>query len=241
MELQKKSLHFVGIGGIGMSGLAELLHRQGNRVTGSDLSRSPQVKRLESLGIPVFIGHKASQMGHPDIVVYSSAVQKDNVELVSAREKNLLIMRRAEILAELMRLKRGIVVAGTHGKTTTTALLASIFTHAGEDPTVIAGGRVDFLKSTARLGKGEWFIAESDESDGSFHHLFPELVVLTNVDRDHIDFYSSFVNLKKNFKRFLDKIPFYGYIIACGDCKNVKQVIKKKYRDKNLVLWFSKR
>ncbi len=234
-QLQKKNLHFIGIGGIGMCGLAELLHNLGTRVTGSDLQESSQVKHLKSIGIPIFIGHSSSHIDDQvNIVVYSSAIKLDNVEIVEARKRGLTVIRRAEALAEMMRLKQGIVVAGTHGKTTTTAFLASIFSMAGKDPTVVAGGRLDLFQSTAHLGKSKWFIAESDESDGSLHHLYPELVILTNIDDDHIDFYGSFLELKKSFSDFLKKVPFYGSIIVCGDCPHIKEIIDFQFSKK---LW----
>lgn len=239
MSWKNKSFHFVGIGGIGMCGLAELLHNSGSLVQGSDLQRNTQVKHLQEIGIPVFIGHKSSQVTENiDILVYSSAVQKDNVELEEARKKGITVIRRAQALAEMMRLKKGIVVAGTHGKTTTTSFLASIFTAAHKDPTVVAGGRLDLFKSTAHLGKSEWFIAESDESDGSFHHLFPELLILTNIDNDHVDFYGSFEKLKQSFSDFLKKIPFYGAIIACGDCKNLREILQNN-KSKKLFYGFN--
>lgn len=226
-QLLKKNIHFIGIGGIGMCGLAELLHNLGATVTGSDLVEGHQVKRLTSLGIPIFIGHKSSHLKTDvNIVVYSSAIKPDNVELLEAQHRKISVIRRSEALAEMMRLKQGIVIAGTHGKTTTTALLASIFADAQKDPTVVAGGRLDLFQSTAHLGKGKWFIAESDESDGSFLHLSPELLVLTNIDDDHVDFYGSFLELKNNFSNFLKKVPFYGAIIACGDCPHTREVVK---------------
>lgn len=219
-----------------MCGLAELLHNMGSQVTGSDLQNNTQVQRLSEMGIPTSIGHSPSNVSETtDIVVYSSAVTEDNVELVAARERGLTVIRRAEALAEMMRLKRGIVVAGTHGKTTTTALLASVFSFAEKDPTVVAGGRLDLFQSTARLGNSEWFIAESDESDGSFLHLYPELAVLTNIEDDHLDFYGSFLELKKSFLMFLERIPFYGALIACGDCPNVREVIGNRFSKK---VWF---
>ena len=237
MKLKNKFIHFVGIGGIGMSGLAELCHNSGLQVTGSDLQEGPQVKHLISLGIPVSIGHKPSHLDtRADTVVYSSAIKQNNIELIEARQRGLAIIGRSEALAEMMRLKRGIVVAGTHGKTTTTALLGSAFRSCNQDPTVVAGGRLEDFQSTTCLGKGEWFIAESDESDGSFHHLLPELAVLTNIDDDHLDFYGSFLALKKSFADFLKKIPFYGAIIACGDCKNVQEVVNHSHR--NQKVWF---
>ena len=219
-----------------MCGLAELLHNMGSQVTGSDLQNNAQVRRLCEMRIPISIGHSPLNVSETtDIVVYSSAVTEDNVELATARERGLTVIRRAEALAEMMRLKRGIVVAGTHGKTTTTALLASVFAFAEKDPTVVAGGRLDLFQSTARLGNSEWFIAESDESDGSFLHLYPELAVLTNIEDDHLDFYGSFLELKKSFLMFLEKIPFYGALIACGDCPNVREVIGSRFSKK---VWF---
>lgn len=219
-----------------MCGLAELLHNSGSFVTGSDLQEGPEVSRLKKLGIPIFIGHSASHLNKKlDIVVYSNAVKKENVEVKEANKRGLPVIHRAEALAEMMRLKQGIVVAGSHGKTTTTAFLAGVFSHAGLSPTVVAGGRLDLFQSTARLGKSEWFIAESDESDGSFHHLFPELLVLTNIDDDHLDFYGSLDEMKKNFSDFLKKIPFYGSVIACGDCENVREILKEDFTRK---CWF---
>ena len=221
-----------------MSGLAELCHSSGLQVTGSDLQPGAQVRRLISLGIPVFIGHKRSHIDKKvDTVVYSSAVKQDNIEIKEAHHRGLAIIGRSEALAEMMRLKRGIVIAGTHGKTTTTALIGSAFQSCGRDPTVVAGGRLDAFQSTTYLGKGEWFIAESDESDGSFHHLMPELAVLTNIDNDHVDFYGSFKKLKTSFADFLKKVPFYGAIIACGDCPNTLQVVNLSHRNQKIWLY----
>ena len=223
-----------------MRGLAELLHNLGGQVTGSDLQESDQTRQLAALGIPVFIGHNPSYIGEKTgIVVYSSAIKENNQELAEARRRGLTVIHRAEALAEMMRLKRGIVVAGTHGKTTTTALLASIFSFAGKDPTVVAGGRLDLFQSTARLGNSPWFIAESDESDGSFHHLFPELAVLTNIDSDHVDFYGSFQELKNSFSKFLKKIPFYGSAIICGDCLHAREAAKSSFSGKLWLYGFS--
>jgi len=223
-----------------MCGLAELLHNSGSFVTGSDLQEGPEVSRLRKLGIPVFIGHDSSHLGKKtEIVVYSSAIKKDNVKIQEAKNRALPVIHRSEALAEMMRLKQGIVVAGSHGKTTSTAFLASVFSNAGKSPTVVAGGRLDLFQSTARLGKSEWFIAESDESDGSFHHLFPELVLLTNIDDDHLDFYGSLLEIKKNFYDFLKKIPFYGSVIACGDCFNVREVLGNNFPRKVLFYGLS--
>ena len=241
MHLKNKNLHFIGIGGIGMCGLAELLHNSGCHVTGSDLQEGAEVLRLKEIGIPVFIGHDSSHVdSQTDIVVYSSAIKKDNMELQEAKSRQLPVIHRAEALAEMMRLKQGIVVSGSHGKTTTTAFLASLFFNAGKNPTVVAGGRLDLFQSTAHLGKSKWFIAESDESDGSFHHLFPELVVLTNIDDDHLDFYGSLIEMKKSFYDFLRKIPFYGAVIACGDCKNVREILGRGFSKKFYFYGFSK-
>ena len=227
LSLQSKNLgsssplgvrvHFVGIGGIGMCGLAELLQSSGSWVTGSDLVASPQATRLNNLGIPVFIGHRKSNIGQAEILVQSSAVPDNNIEIQTAKAQKIPILKRSEALAEVMRLKRGLVVAGTHGKTTTTHFLSLIFVHNKKDPTVVIGGRSQLFKSTAFLGKGEWFIAESDESDGGFKNLSVEIALITNIDRDHVDYYGSFKKLKEAFLKFALKTPFYGAVVACGD------------------------
>ena len=218
-------VHFVGIGGIGMCGLAELLHYSGSSVTGSDLSENVSIKRLRKLGITIYIGHRKSNVQTAEIVVYSSAVPSDNVELRTARKRKVPVISRSEALSEVMRLKRGIVVAGTHGKTTTTGFLANIFVFNGKDPNVVVGGRSRLFQSTARTGKGEWFIAESDESDGGFKHLSPEIAVLTNIDRDHLDYYGSFKKLQSAFLNFVLKVPFYGCIVAYGDEKHLRSLL----------------
>lgn len=216
-KLAKSRVHFIGIGGIGMCGLAELLHNMGAQVTGSDLAEGAQVVRLKSLGIKISVGHQAQNVGDVDVVVYSSAVRANNPEFVEALRKKIPLIRRAEALAELMSLKRGIAVAGTHGKTTTTSMTSSIFLSAGLDPTIIVGGRLELIQSTAKLGEGEWLIAEADESDGSFTRLAPEVVIITNIDDDHLDHYQTFDNLQKAFLDFASRIPFYGSVILCGD------------------------
>lgn len=217
MRLARSKVHFIGIGGIGMCGLAELLHNLGAQVTGSDLGENAQTSHLKSLGIKIFKGHSPENLGDADVVVYSSAVQTSNAEFVSAMERKIPLIRRAEALAELMRLKRGIAIAGTHGKTTTTSLTASIFLSAKQDPTIVVGGRLEVIKSTAQLGKGEWLIAEADESDGTFDRLSPEIVIITNIDSDHLDHYGSFARLQEAFLNFASRIPFYGSLIVCGD------------------------
>ena len=218
-------VHFIGIGGIGMCGLAELLHRSGSLVTGSDLSENVSIKRLRKLGISIYIGHRKVNVQAAEIVVYSSAVPSTNVELCTARQRKIPVISRSEALSEVMRLKRGIVVAGTHGKTTTTGLLANIFVFNKKDPTVVVGGRSRLFQSTARTGKGEWFIAESDESDGGFKHLSPEIAVLTNMDQDHLDYYGSFKKLQSAFLNFVLKVPFYGCIVAWGDDKTLRNLL----------------
>ena len=217
MKLENAKFHFIGIGGIGMCGLAELLHNIGAGVTGSDANENANTERLKLLGIKVYKGHESSQVGDADVVVYSSAVPFSNPEIVEARRKQIPLIPRAEALAEIMRLKRGIAVAGTHGKTTTTSLTASIFLEAGLNPTIVVGGRFEKIKSTALLGNGEWLIAEADESDGSFNKLSPEIAIITNIDSDHMDYFKTFDNLKKAFLEFAQRIPFYGLMIVCGD------------------------
>ncbi len=224
MRLAKAKVHFIGVGGIGMCGLAELLHNLGAQVTGSDASENSQTVRLTQLGIPIFHGHAPENLGDAEVVVYSSAVKESNVEFKAARQAKIPLIRRAEALAQIMSLKRGIAVAGTHGKTTTTSLTASIFLAAKVDPTIIVGGRLDIIKSTAQLGQGDWLIAEADESDGSFTHLSPEIVIITNIDNDHLDHYKTFANLEGAFLDFAQRIPFYGSAIICGDDPKVRQL-----------------
>lgn len=226
MRLAKAKVHFIGIGGIGMCGLAELLHNLGAQVTGSDASENSQTVRLKQMGIQVFIGHAEENLGDCEVVVFSSAVKNTNVEYREARRRKIPLIRRAEALAQIMNLKRGIAVAGTHGKTTTTSLTASVFLSAGLDPTIIVGGRLDVIKSTAQLGQGEWLIAEADESDGSFTQLSPEIVIITNIDTDHLDYYKTFENLQAAFLDFSSRIPFYGCAIVCGDDKTLRALFE---------------
>lgn len=226
MKLQHAKFHFVGIGGIGMCGLAELLHNIGAKVSGSDLSENANTERLKELGVKVYKGHSASHVGDADVVVYSSAIQYGNPEISEARARQIPLIPRAEALAEIMRLKRGIAVAGTHGKTTTTSMTSAIFLEANLSPTIVVGGRFELIKSTAMLGSGDWIVAEADESDGSFHKLSPEIAIITNVDSDHLDHFKTFENLQKNFYDFALKVPFYGKVIACGDDPVIRQIFE---------------
>jgi len=225
MYSRVSTVHMVGIGGAGMSGIAEVLLNMGFTVTGSDMAAGRAVRRLEQLGAAVFIGHGAENVGRADVVVKSTAIQDGNPELVRAREMSIPIIPRAEMLAELMRMRTGIAVAGTHGKTTTTSLLATIFTEAGLDPTVIIGGRLNTYGSNARLGEGEFLIAEADESDGSFLCLSPIMTVVTNVDRDHMDFYPDMAAIDCAFTTFMNAIPFYGVNVVCGDDPGVQRLL----------------
>lgn len=226
MRLAKSRIHFIGIGGIGMCGLAELLHNMGVQVKGSDLSENMQTIRLRELGIQVQIGHVAENMNSVDVAVYSSAVKPSNVEFQEAKRRGIPLIPRAEALAEMMRMKKGVAIAGSHGKTTTTSLTAAVFLDGKLDPTIVVGGRLDLIKSTAKLGASEWIVAEADESDGSFNRLSPEIVVITNIDNDHLDYYGNFKNLQKAFYEFATRIPFYGAVILCGDDKETLNLFK---------------
>jgi UDP-N-acetylmuramate--alanine ligase len=220
-----QQIHFVGIGGSGMSGIAEVLLTLGYRVTGSDVRRGENVERLERLGAKVFVGHEPGHVEGAHVVVYSSAVPRDNVEVHVARQRGIPVIPRAEMLAELMRLKYGIAIAGTHGKTTTTSLVAEVMHAAGFDPTVVVGGRVLGLGSSARLGQGEFLVAEADESDGSFLRLSPTIAVVTTVDAEHLDHYADLDAIKAAFLQFINKVPFYGAAVLCLDQPHIQQMI----------------
>lgn len=222
-----KNIHLIGIGGAGMSGIAEILHNQDYSVSGSDLEDTNVTKRLKNLGIKIFKGHKENNVVKKDLVVISSAISKKNVELKKAISMGIPVIPRAEMLANLMMLKNSIAVAGSHGKTTVTCIMAHIFTEAGLDPTYIIGGKVKSFESNARLGLGEHIIAEADESDGSFLNLRPLKALVTNIDNDHLGTYGNdFNNLKKSFKKFCLSLPFQGYLIANGDDQSIKNIIK---------------
>jgi len=212
-----RRIHFVGIGGIGMSGIAELLANLGYRVSGSDAKRSEVTDRLSSLGVDIRVGHDAANVGDVDVVVFSSAIRRDNPELVAAESRRIAVVARAELLGELMRLRFGIAVAGAHGKTTTTSMIALVLERAGLDPTAVIGGRLSAFGSNARLGRGEYMVAEADESDRSFLKLFPAIAVMTNIDREHMEAYASFDDLRQAFVDFANRVPFYGAVVACAD------------------------
>jgi UDP-N-acetylmuramate--alanine ligase len=222
-----RHIHFVGIGGVGMSGIAEILVTLGYTVSGSDQKRSETIERLERLGVKVFIGHAAANVEGAHVVVYSSAVARENVEVTSARQRQVPVIARAEMLAELMRLKYGIAVAGTHGKTTTTSMVGTILAEGRLDPTIVVGGRVLNLGSNARLGQGDYLVAEADESDGSFLKLTPTVAVVTTVDAEHLDHYGTLDAIRDAFVAFLNKVPFYGAAIVCLDEPNVQLLLPR--------------
>jgi len=222
-----RRIHFVGVGGIGMSGIAELLANLGYAVSGSDAKQSAVTDRLESLGVTVQVGHAAVNVGNADVVVYSSAVRPDNPEVAEAARRRIPVIPRAEMLAELMRLRFGIAVAGAHGKTSTTSMVALVLERAGLDPTAVIGGRLSAFGSNARLGSGEYMVAEADESDRSFLKLSPSIAVITNIDREHMDAYGSFADLQQAFIDFANKVPFYGAVVACADDAELCAVLPK--------------
>jgi len=220
-------LHFIGIGGAGMSGIAEVLNQNGFVVTGSDMSDSSVVQYLQALGIHINVGHVAKNVDGADLVVYSSAVQKDNPEMVEAVKRKIPVIRRAEMLGELMRLKYTLAIAGTHGKTTTTSMVGQIFEAADKDPTVIVGGIVKGRGTGAKIGKGEYLVAESDEFDRSFLEMMPTTAIITNIDADHLDCYKDLAEIKDAFVQFANKVPFYGQLIACMDDPGVQDVLAR--------------
>ena len=233
-------IHFVGIGGIGMSGLAQIMDNMGFNIQGSDLNKNKNIERLVKLGIKVFIGHNQKNLKKATMLVISSAVKKNNSELKKAKKKKLPIFKRGEMLANVVALKKNIVVAGSHGKTTTTSLVANILVEAGLDPTVINGGIINSLKNTAQLGKGEWAVIESDESDGSFLKLPITYSIVTNLDKEHLDFYKSFERLKKSFSKFIEQTPSFGKSIICIDNKNLKSLLSKCKTSNLLTYGFDK-
>ncbi len=225
MKHRVRRVHFVGIGGVGMSGIAEILQASGYSVSGSDLRRGPSCERLESLGIRVSIGHDAEAVRGADVVVYSSAVPASNPELRAAEAQHISVIPRAEMLGELMRMKYGVAIAGSHGKTTTTSLVGSVLQAGGLEPTTIVGGRVKSLGANSRLGAGDVLVAEADESDGSFLRLVPTVVVITNIDHEHLDHYGTFERLQQSFLDFANRVPFYGASLLCLDDPVIQQLL----------------
>jgi UDP-N-acetylmuramate--alanine ligase len=219
------AIHFIGIGGIGMSGIAEIMHNLGYKVQGSDAAESANVRRLRAMGIEVHIGHNPANLTNAHAVVYSSAVKPGNVEFDAARALSLPLVRRAEMLAEIMRLRSCIAIAGTNGKTTTTTLVASLLDAGGMDPTVVNGGIINAYGTNARLGAGEWVVVEADESDGTFLRLPATVAVVTNADPDHLDFYGTFENMRDAFQRFVENVPFYGFAVLCIDHPEVQAMV----------------
>jgi UDP-N-acetylmuramate--alanine ligase len=232
-------IHFVGIGGIGMSGIAEVLYNLGYRVQGSDLADSANVRRLVDLGIPVAVGHEAENLGAAEVVVISSAVKPDNAEVIAARVKRLPVVRRAEMLGELMRLKWSLAIAGTHGKTTTTSMIGALLETGQLDPTVINGGIINAYGTNTRLGAGDWMVVEADESDGTFTRLPATIAIVTNIDPEHLDFYGSFDSLRQAFEDFVGNIPFYGFAALCIDHPVVEGLIAKLSDRRVLTYGFS--
>jgi UDP-N-acetylmuramate--alanine ligase len=230
------TIHFIGIGGIGMSGIAEVMHILGYKVQGSDLAEGYGVEGLRKAGIPIAIGHDAANLGDAAVVVVSTAILKDNPELVAAYERRIPVVRRAEMLAELMRLKSTVAVAGTHGKTTTTSMVAALLDAGGIDPTVINGGIINAYGSNARLGSSDWMVVEADESDGSFLRLDGQIAVVTNIDPEHLDHYGSFDKVKDAFVEFVENVPFYGAALLCVDHPEVQTIIPR-LRDRRVVTY----
>ena len=223
----KVVIHFIGIGGIGMSGLAQIMNNMGFAIQGSDSDRNKNTDRLIKKGIKVFIGHHKKNLNKTTMVVISSAIKKNNTELIAAKNKKLPVFKRGEMLANIVALKKNIVVTGSHGKTTTTSLVANILVESGLDPTVINGGVINSLKNNAQLGKGEWAVIESDESDGSFLKLPITYSIVTNLDKEHLDFYGKFEELKKSFCNFIEKTPSFGKSLICIDNNNLKSLLPR--------------
>jgi UDP-N-acetylmuramate--alanine ligase len=229
-------VHFVGIGGIGMSGIAEVLHNLGYEVQGSDMSDGANVERLRAKGILVSIGHRAENLGESEVIVASSAIKADNPERIEARARNLPVVRRAEMLAELMRFKKSIAIGGTHGKTTTTSMIGTLLEAGGLDPTVINGGIINAYGTNARMGNGEWMVVEADESDGTFLKLPADVAVVTNIDPEHLDHYGSFDAVREAFRQFVENVPFYGFGVMCLDHPEV-QALVSRITDRRVVTY----
>ncbi|MGI6856814.1 UDP-N-acetylmuramate--L-alanine ligase [Mesorhizobium sp. 1B3] len=229
-------VHFIGIGGIGMSGIAEVLHNLGYHVQGSDQAESANVQRLRDKGISCFVGHKAENLGDAEVVVVSTAIKKSNPELAAAREKLLPVVRRAEMLAELMRFRNAVAIGGTHGKTTTTSMVATLLDAGGLDPTVVNGGIINAYGTNARMGAGEWMVVEADESDGTFLKLPADIAVITNIDPEHLDHYGSFEKVREAFRQFVENVPFYGFGVMCTDHPEV-QALVSRIEDRRVITY----
>ncbi|MDH6232475.1 UDP-N-acetylmuramate--alanine ligase [Mesorhizobium soli] len=229
-------VHFIGIGGIGMSGIAEVLHNLGYKVQGSDQADGANVQRLRDKGIECFVGHRAENLGDAEVVVVSTAIKKSNPELIAAREKLLPVVRRAEMLAELMRFRQAIAIGGTHGKTTTTSMVATLLEAGGLDPTVINGGIINAYGTNARMGEGEWMVVEADESDGTFLKLPADIAVITNIDPEHLDHYGSFDKVREAFRQFVENVPFYGFGVMCTDHPEV-QTLVSRIEDRRVITY----
>ena len=232
-------IHFIGIGGIGMSGIAEILHKSGYKVQGSDISKSKITERLEKMGIKVYIGHNKLNIKNSSIIVYSSAVKQDNQEIINAKANFIPIIHRSEMLGELMRLRQSIAIAGTHGKTTTTSLIAKLLEQNQMDPTIINGGIISSIDSNAKLGSGKWMVVEADESDGSFSRLNPTIAIVTNIDLEHMEFHKSESNLENAFINFISSIPFYGFACVCIDHPRIQKILSKLSNKKIITYGFS--
>ena len=229
-------IHFIGIGGIGMSGIAEILFQSGYNVQGSDIIDGNNTNRLKKLGIKVYIGQKKSNILNAKLVVVSTAISPKNIEYMTAKKRFLPVVHRSEMLGELMRLKQSIAIAGTHGKTTTTSLIAKMIEENGMDPTIINGGIISSLDSNAKLGNGEWMVVEADESDGSFAKLNPTVAIITNIDLEHLDYHKSEENLERAFLHFVSSIPFYGFVCLCIDNPRTQKLISKLENKKVITL-----
>ncbi|MGH6760011.1 MAG: UDP-N-acetylmuramate--L-alanine ligase [Phyllobacterium sp.] len=229
-------VHFIGIGGIGMSGIAEVLHNLGYKVQGSDQSDGANVQRLRDKGIEIFVGHTAENLGAAEVVVVSTAIRKTNPELIAAREKLLPVVRRAEMLAELMRFRQAVAIGGTHGKTTTTSMVATLLDAGKLDPTVINGGIINAYGTNARMGEGEWMVVEADESDGTFLKLPADVAVVTNIDPEHLDHYGSFDKVREAFRQFVENVPFYGFGVMCLDHPEV-QALVSRIEDRRVITY----
>ena len=229
-------VHFIGIGGIGMSGIAEVLNNLGYRVQGSDQADSANVQRLRENGIECFIGHSAENLGAAEVVVVSTAIKKSNPELKAAREKLLPIVRRAEMLAELMRFRQAVAIGGTHGKTTTTSMVATLLDAGGLDPTVVNGGIINAYGTNARMGEGEWMVVEADESDGTFLKLPADIAVVTNIDPEHLDHYGTFDHVREAFRQFVENVPFYGFGVMCTDHPEVQAMVAR-IEDRRIITY----